>query len=240
MPRIFDNITLHLGPSLNDSLRNSVTLDTAVGYFNIRGWSQLADAVDALPTPAKEESKVRLLIGMAERPDKELRQALKINAGAGEMDNQTANRLKKDVLEDLADQLVWGLPTAEDERTIRRLKGHLTSGDVTVKVHLRHPLHGKLYLCHRPDADNPRTGYVGSSNLTVAGLVRQGELNVDVLEHDATEKLHKWFADRWDDPFSVDVTDLNKLSGRYVAEASGFIGQQSADGTPWLLYMVRP
>ena len=37
----------------------------------------------------------------------------------------------------------------------------------------------------RQDANNPITGFVGSSNLTMSGLSRQGELNVDVLDHDA-------------------------------------------------------
>ena len=39
MPRIFDNIDTTLGPAIRESLRNSTRLDTAVGYFNIRGWS---------------------------------------------------------------------------------------------------------------------------------------------------------------------------------------------------------
>ena len=48
---------------------------------------------------------------------------------------------------------------------------------------------------------------LGSSNLTFAGLAGQGELNVDVLDHDAALKLKKWFEDRWKDRFCVDVTE---------------------------------
>ncbi len=205
MPRIFDNIKEQLDEALRNTLTASVTLDTSVGYFNIRGWSALADAVDALPNGSP---KVRLLIGMAERPDQELRQRLRVLGGDREMDIKTADRLRGTVMQDLRSQLVWGVPTSRDEATIRQLRRQLAEGDVKVKLHLRHSLHGKLYLCHRDDHDNPRTGYVGSSNLTFSGLVKQGELNVDVLEHDATEKLHTWFEDRWKDQFSVDVTDL--------------------------------
>jgi superfamily II DNA or RNA helicase len=157
---------------------------------------------------------------MAERPDQELKDALRINGSVQEIDNQTANLLKQTALLGLADQLVWGLPTSADQATIRRLRTHLVARDVVVRLHLRHPLHGKLYLCHRDAADNPRTGYVGSSNLTMAGLVRQGELNVDVLDHDATEKLHRWFEDRWTDQFSIDITDLliEILDGSWASE----------------------
>ena len=48
---------------------------------------------------------------------------------------------------------------------------------------------------------------MGSSNLTFAGLAGQGELNIDVLDSDATVKLQGWFQDRWDDRFCVDITD---------------------------------
>ena len=87
MPRIFDNIKEQLDEALRNTLTASVTLDTSVGYFNIRGWSALADAVDALPNGSP---KVRLLIGMAERPDQELRQRLRVLGGDREMDIKTA------------------------------------------------------------------------------------------------------------------------------------------------------
>ena len=68
-------------------------------------------------------------------------------------------------------------------------------------------LHAKLYLMFRDDPVNPIIGYLGSSNLTFAGLSGQGELNVDVLDHDSAVKLKKWFEDRWNDRFCVDITD---------------------------------
>jgi phosphatidylserine/phosphatidylglycerophosphate/cardiolipin synthase-like enzyme len=69
----------------------------------------------------------------------------------------------------------------------------LKAGKVLVKLYLRHSLHAKLYLVHRTDPNNPTIGFVGSSNLTLAGLSKQGELNVDVLDHDACNKLKSWF-----------------------------------------------
>src|SRR5205085_188402 len=50
------------------------------------------------------------------------------------------------------------------------------------------------------------TGYLGSSNLTFSGLSHQGELNVDVLDHDACQKLAKWFEDRWKDRWCLDIS----------------------------------
>ena len=102
--------------------------------------------------------------------------------------------------------LTIGAPTDDDEAGLRRLSAQLKAGKVVVKLHLRHTLHAKLYLCFRADPNNPITGFLGSSNLTLSGLSKQGELNVDVLDHDATEKLAKWFNDRWADKWCIDIT----------------------------------
>jgi hypothetical protein len=68
---------------------------------------------------------------------------------------------------------------------LRRLAAQLRARKVFLKAFLRYPLHANLYLVRRNDAATPLIGFVGSSNLTLAGLSHQGELNVDVVEQDA-------------------------------------------------------
>ena len=106
-------------------------------------------------------------------------------------------RLKKKLAEEFRSQLAVGIPNNEDETGLRRLANQIKSGKVVVKLYLRHPLHAKLYLLFRPDPVSPIVGYLGSSNLTFAGLSQQGELNIDVLDADACQKLAKWFESRW-------------------------------------------
>ena len=102
--------------------------------------------------------------------------------------------------------MTYGVPTNADEATLHRLAEQLRARRVIVKLFLRHPLHAKLYLLFRNDPVNPVTGYLGSSNLTMAGLSQQGELNIDVLDQDAAGKLQQWFEDRWNDRYCVDIT----------------------------------
>jgi superfamily II DNA or RNA helicase/HKD family nuclease len=207
MPRIIDNLNLKLQPVLVETILHSASLDASVGYFNLRGWSSLVDAVDQLPN-IPERPAVRLLIGMRQdTPEQELHNQLRIAKRQDVMDQATARRLQELAAADLRDQLSWGVPSATDERTLRELRRQLIEGKVRVKLFLRHNLHAKLYLCHRKDLVNPRVGFVGSSNLTFSGLGGQGELNVDVMDHDATEKLHHWFDMRWNDRYSIDITD---------------------------------
>ena len=163
----------------------------------------MADAVDALPKRSGKP-KARILVGMHESPSEELRRLSGLPRSRP-IDNKTANRSRKIVVGEFRDQLQVGLPTATDEESLRRLLAQIKSGDVEVRVHLRHRLHAKLYLCHRTDPAAPRVAYVGSSNMTVAGLREQGELNVDVVDGDATNKLADWFEDRWNDHLSAEA-----------------------------------
>src|ERR671914_229100 len=118
----------------------------------------------------------------------------------------TAIRLKKKLAEDFRDQLMVGTPTNEDKAGLRRLAAQIEAHKVIVKLFLRHPLHAKLYLLFRPDPINPTIGYLGSSNLTFAGLSHQGELNIDVVDQDACHKLAQWFEDRWEDRWCIDIS----------------------------------
>ena len=205
MPRIFDNIKQNLHPALAKTIEVSDRADFCVGYFNLRGWRTIDRYVEKWK--GGEGSCCRLLVGMHRLPQEELRIAKSLSAEEGQMDNQTASRLKTKLAEEFREQLTIGAPSNQDEAGLRRLARQIREKKVIVKLFLKHPLHAKLYLLFRPDPVNPAIGYLGSSNLTLSGLCNQGELNVDVMDHDACQKLAKWFEDRWNDRWCVDISD---------------------------------
>jgi len=143
---------------------------------------------------------------MQRLPQDELRTSFSFTQSNELLDNQTALRLKKRMAEEFRNQLTFGVPTNADEAGLRRLSSQLKTGKLVVKLFLRHTLHAKLYLLFRSDPINPIIGYLGSSNLTLSGLSHQGELNVDVLDHDAANKLVQWFEARWSDRWCIDIT----------------------------------
>ena len=205
MPRIFDNIAQQLLPALRETLEISSRADFCVGYFNLRGWKEIDSYIESWA--GGEGRCCRLLVGMAKLPQDELLDAFSLIRHDGELDNQTAVRLKNRLAEEFRAQLTIGIPTNEDEAGLRRLAAQIRAKKLVVKLFLRHPLHAKLYLLHLPHPINPIVGYLGSSNLTFAGLAKQGELNVDVLDHDACNKLAKWFEDRWEDRWCIDISE---------------------------------
>ena len=204
MPRVFDNIDHSLLPALKETLVLSDRADFCVGYFNLRGWKQIDEHIEEWSDGP--DHCCRLLVGMQRLPQEELRNALALIGSRQGMDNQTAIRLKNRLAEHFRNQLMIGAPTEADEIGLRRLAAQIRAGKVIVKLFLRHPLHAKLYLLFRPDPISPSIGYLGSSNLTVAGLSQQGELNIDVLDHDACRKLAQWFEDRWEDRWCIDIS----------------------------------
>jgi len=216
MATIFDNIELDFvsGLQRNISAEGVKRADFCVGYFNLRGWDLVINEVGELPGDYVSEGeyytdrklrKCRLLIGM-HRPNEELVRML-YSKEQRPVDNKEVIRCRLEIARDFKKQLLLGLPTKEDEQTLRRLSGQLKDGTVCVKLYLKTPLHAKLYLTYRPvDDPTPVLALMGSSNLTYSGLTGNGELNAEIGDSDNAKKLAKWFDERWNDNFCLDIT----------------------------------
>ena len=210
MSRIVDNQKIELASALSDVLPFARRLDACVGYFNLRGWKRIADSVKAMEDPVSDGPRVRLLIGMALAADQELHSEMRrmwSSRGPEVPTLERATDLARRAVEKFADQLVWAAPSASDEVSLRELMEDLESGLVEIRFYSRQLLHAKLYVVHQGEGP-VRTwrGVVGSSNLTNAGLKGQGELNLEETDHQLTGELADWFEEKWEDQFSVDVS----------------------------------
>jgi superfamily II DNA or RNA helicase len=193
MPKIFDNLNQHLLPTLQETIKVAYRADFCIGYFRLSGWQHLDTYIDKFS--GGEANCCRLLIGISgDKPE------------IIPIDNQTAIQFKRKLSADFRQQLAQTIPTNQQEATLRRLAQQLRNQKVIIKLFLNSPLHAKLYLLFREDKFTPVIGYLGSSNLTYAGLSGQGELNVDVIEGDACQKLSDWFEARWQDRWCLDIS----------------------------------
>ena len=215
MARIYDNINKSFTQGLREIITNLGVkrVDFCVGYFNLRGWSLVENEIDMLQGDIVYEDDVpvnrtcRLLVGM-QQPNEELISEL-YSAEEYIRDSDFVLRCKAQIAEDFKKQLLIGIPTLNDEKTLQHLSQQLKDKKVCVKLYLKEQLHAKLYLAHRPDDHyNPILSIMGSSNLTYSGLTREGELNAEFADSDSAEKLYNWFEDRWEDRFCIDITDV--------------------------------
>lgn len=190
-------------------------IDVATGYFDLRGWDTFADIVDEKHLEAggsDDRPTARILVGMVAPSDSAQMMAnlqREIDAPdefTDEADFETARFQKARLVAHLREQLMRGLSTEEGQRTLQALKRQLNDGSVEIKVFTARPLHGKAYILHNPGHYAPTMAYVGSSNLTKAGLYNNLELNIDVMDQDASGKVAHWFDTLWYDPFSMPVT----------------------------------
>ncbi len=202
MARIYDNIETKFADGLQGIVANVGVkrVDFCVGYFNLRGWGLVVDQVDTLEGDFVYEGdhrffrKCRLLIGMHQPTEELIRQ---LYTEQPLPDANFVSQCKMEVARNFRRQLQLGLPTKQDEFTLRRLSEQMKDEKVCVKLYLREPLHAKLYLAHRPDDNfNKIQAIMGSSNLTYSGLTKQGELNAEFGDSDSAEKLARWFDDR--------------------------------------------
>jgi hypothetical protein len=88
MPQIFDNIENNLLTALADALGVSERADFCVGYFNLRGWRQVDAFVDKWA--GGDGHCCRLLVGMQQMPQDQLRHAMSLFKGEDQIDQSTA------------------------------------------------------------------------------------------------------------------------------------------------------
>src|SRR5207253_11202773 len=122
MPRIFDNMEQHLGNALRETLQLSHRADFCVGYFNLRGWRYIDELMEGWQ--GGETGCCRLMIGMQDRPEDELRKGLSLR-GRQEIDQSTVLRLKQRVAQEFRNQLLLGVPSNADQEGLRRLSTQL-------------------------------------------------------------------------------------------------------------------
>ena len=202
MPKIYDNQEISLLSGLEDALRRSYKSDICTAYFNLRGWKKLASIVDEYNP--ENGGKCRLMLGMY-GVNTEFKKELVENGEDG-IDREKAKKLKLEAVSNFKKQLELGVPKNQDEKGLRQLAQQLKEKKVQIKCFTGYPLHAKLYLTFNNTDFAKKIGLLGSSNLTFAGLERQGELNIDVLDQQTCEHLCRWFEEKWEDHFCLDIS----------------------------------
>lgn len=203
MSKIYDNERIFLLSDLKTAIEKSYRSDISVGYFSLKGWKKIAVHIDTYK--GGEDQQCRLLIGMCN--DYQKIEEENEEEDCQKIDNKKARKLKAEVLQNFKQQLTRGTPSNEDERSLKLLAKQIKEKKVVVKCFTRDNLHAKLYLTFNEKEFSKNIAFLGSSNLTYWGLKRLGELNIDVPDQEAFATLCTWFQEKWQDQFSLDISE---------------------------------
>jgi len=226
---IIDNRNEKLIDHLNEMLGSCDRGRFAVGYLFLSGLTSLAKRLLNL-------NELRLLIGnTSNRETVEMlaegyrrldlaaeeveRQAYPKRTESGKMAQETAGNLRNSV--ELMDQ------TDEAEELIGGLIRMIQDKRLKVRVYTKGRLHSKAYICDYGKVFDPSgkevarhekgIAVVGSSNLTLAGLTHNTELNVIVQGNQNHQELVLWFDDLWKEAQEFDETLMHELKESWAA-----------------------
>ena len=173
-------------------------LDIATAYFNVGGYSLLADSLD-------HATGVRLLLGAEPAPPENRRRALRSESANPRRAART--RLLR-ALEGHEQNLLIERDhlgfTYEVDASTRRLVEWLRSEKVQVRRLEGRFLHGKAFLA----GDRSHGVVAGSSNFTYAGLATNLELNLGNYSPHVVGQVKDWFQELWDEAEEYDLASL--------------------------------
>ena len=197
-PTFIDNLgdnTLEeaLTQSLSEAQALPAEVRIATGFFSPAGFARIADRLSPIPS-------VRLMLGVdlsADRPPavKQLGEA----TGAFERRRMAMSLRRVDA--GLAGESASMPFTRASRAALRKLANALNAGNVEIRRYERAFLHAKAYILGSSDGHDTgsRGTIAGSSNLTVAGLTTNLELNIGRYDLPVVHRSIQWFDDLWAD-----------------------------------------
>ena len=218
----------------NEKLIDNVTLileDTeqarfAVGYFFLSGFIGIAEALQNV-------TELRLLIGNTSTREtieqlaegyRQLESVAEIHS-ARRYSRVVERKIRaRETAQNLRACIEFMPQTDASAQLIKTLVEMIASGQLKVKVYTKERLHAKAYIFDYGQNARYESGIsiVGSSNLTLAGLASNTELNVVVHGNANQTQLRDWFDALWDEAEDFDKALMDEMQ------------------TSWALAPVRP
>ncbi|HKP77016.1 MAG TPA: helicase-related protein [Longimicrobiaceae bacterium] len=217
---VIDNREQKLCDHVRKILETADAARFAVGYFFVSG-------LDSIAAELENVRELRLLIGNTTNRETleqlaEGYRRLELVADAAEAQAYPRRAEMREMAERAGENLRGAVElmdqTDEGERLVRALVRLIEEQRLRVRVHTRGRLHAKAYIFDYPPQGHYEKGIaiVGSSNLTLAGLTHNTELNVVVHGNDNHAALVRWFDELWDDAQEFDETLMRELRASWA------------------------
>lgn len=220
---IIDNRAEKLVEHINRILGSSESARFAVGYFFLSGLESIAKSLAHV-------KELKLLIGNTTNRETleqlaEGYRRLELVAEKAEEQAYPKRAAMKQMAEDVAENIRSTVElmdqTDEAEQLVKVLVRLIEEKRLKVKVYTKGRFHAKAYIFDYADMYDvlgnkvPRQengiAIVGSSNLTLAGVSHNTELNVVVPGNNNHAELVRWFDELWREAQDFDETLMNEM-----------------------------
>lgn len=186
---------LHEIESALASVEGSPDFDIATAFFTPGGLDKVSRHMEHL-------GNVRLLIGV---PEPHGAFAQKRRGGGGDEDciQERANGFLVDFAA-ARDHM----PHEKDTLDVLRHAAELAKeGRLIAAIYKRGFMHAKAYILHRA-GETPGCYHMGSSNLTVAGLTTNLELNAHLSWTDTYPGIQRWYDELWNEAEQIPIAQM--------------------------------
>ncbi len=225
---IIDNRREKLVDHINRILETSEAARFAVGYFFLSGLTAISEKLSHI-------KELRLLIGNT--TNRETLEQIAEGYHRLEMvaDAAEAERFpKRSEIRQMATETTAGVragiermdQTDEDEALVRTLVAMIEEKRLHVRVYTKGRLHAKAYIFDygkvydengkAVDRHEEGIAIVGSSNLTLAGVTHNTELNVVVQGNANHAELVRWFEDLWQEAQDFDEALMQEMKASWA------------------------
>ena len=210
---VIDNKNVILKDELLKILPKTENASIAVGYFFISGFSVIISSL-------KNVDKIRLLI--SNTTDKTTAEALiegfhnikEVHSKINETNFVNADRKTKVISDskyNIKQSLEYMNQSIEDRTVVELLIEMMKTKQLEVKVYPKEKLHAKAYIFQPKNTDFTQgMGIVGSSNLSIAGISHNSELNLKTYNSPDVNQLLTWFNELWEEGLSF-TEDFNLI-----------------------------
>jgi len=240
MSGIIDNSNVKLEKVIKEALKdpNLNKVYIAVGYFYISGFLKI---YPELKDFINNGGKIYFIIGnnVNRKTYDDLVETygnISIASGKQSIDvitNEEKQELNEKTKKNFHKQILYTTPEVNIEEYLIDLKEWIKKDSegnrkFNLKIYAREKFHSKAYIFEKSTpvsvTSPPISGIIGSSNLSIAGLGGNTELNAAVYTENAIA-LKNWFLDKWDiaEDFSKDLLDvIDKSWASYIPGTEGF------------------
>lgn len=215
---------INLADQIRAILPSCESAKFAVGYFFLSGFTAIADQLENV-------RELRLLIGSASSAEtieqiaegvRRLQEAQRALESASYPKSTVSLERMGETVAAIGATAAAMTQSNENARLILSLAKAIEEKRVKIRIYTKGRLHAKAYIFDygtRYDAqgrplpkDQAGCAIVGSSNLTLAGLTHNSELNVRVFGDENHRELSEWFRRLWDEARDFDDALMQELS----------------------------